>query len=158
GIPVAAVGMVSCDGAAFKSERPRGLVVHAAAEAVAAVASVGAIAAEGVVVADGGVEDECGAAIPEAAAQAVAGAAAARPGGAPLGLVGGDGAALDREPRLGAGVRRVGRSRPVVHAAAEAVAAIAGRVAVASLRPVVGQRAARDDDDAPKDIRYTAPQ
>ena len=61
--------MVFGDGAALESERRRGVVVRAAAEAVAASASVGAIAAEGVVVADGGPEDGCGAPTPEAAAR-----------------------------------------------------------------------------------------
>src|SRR5262249_43160984 len=142
----AAVGVVLGDGAAFESERRRGVVVQAAAEAVTAIACVGAIAAEGVVAADGGIEDERGAATPEAAAQAVAGAAAG-PGGATLGLVVGDGTSLDPENCRGAVIRWVGGCRPVVDAAAEAAAAIA------SLRQVVGQRAARDDDDAPHDIR-----
>src|SRR5262245_28134697 len=110
------------------------------------------------VVADGGIQDESGAAIPEAAAQAVAGAAATGPGGAALGLVVRDDASLDREDRRGAAVRRVGGCRPVVEAAAEAVAAIAGCATVASLRPVVGQRAARDVDDAAKGIRNPAPE
>src|SRR5262249_46427130 len=79
GAPVAAVGMVSRDGAAFESERRRGHVVHAppqpvaataAAQAVAASAAVGAVAADGPVVADVVPEDGCGATDPvKAAAQ-----------------------------------------------------------------------------------------
>src|SRR4051794_36701100 len=104
------------------------------------------------VVADGGVEDGCGAAIPEAAAQAVAGAVAAGDGGAPLGLVVGDGASFDRELRRGAEVRWVSGCCPVEDAAPEAVATIEGRPAIAPLRPVVGQRAARDGEVAAKHV------
>src|SRR5262249_28297745 len=58
-----------------------------------------------------------------------------------------------REDRRGAGVRWVGGCGRVVDAAAESVAA-----AIASLSPIMGQRAARDGDDAPQGIRNPAPQ
>src|SRR5262249_32270687 len=126
------------------AQRDPGLVIveNRTAEAVAAIAAVGAIASDGSVEDEGGLANRSDAAIPKAAARArtAPGASLAIPSNS---CVERQAASLDREDRRGAEVRWVGGCRPVVNAAAVAVAPIA------SVRPVVGQRAARDGEDAP---------
>src|SRR5262249_43439711 len=97
-------------------------------------------------------------------------AVAAAGTGATLGFVVRDGTFHDREDRQGARVRWMGGRRVVVDTAAESLTTIGGHSTlcgyspigghstIAPLRPVGGERAARDGDDAPKDVCPAASQ
>src|SRR6516164_7069989 len=112
--------------------------------------------AEGQVVRQTAAQDGAEARAGDAAPRPEAGAAAAGTGGAALGLIGGECTAQNCEDGRGAEV--IGPSRwPVVkEAAAEAIATVAAGPPFSAKGLVAGERAVRDGQDCPEEIRHPA--